>query len=77
MPGGNGGKHGGDNLQGREGHRKVGETEGEQGDDNLKCGGRLEMAGENGICLHSPTYFQSLYCTHCKVRARFAKLCVL
>jgi hypothetical protein len=48
MPGGNRGKHGGDNLQGREGHRKVGETKGEQGDDNLKCGGRPEMAGENG-----------------------------
>jgi hypothetical protein len=47
MAGGNGGKHGGDNLQGREGHRRVGETGGKHGGDRLKCAGGLEMMGEN------------------------------
>jgi hypothetical protein len=41
MAWGNGGKHGGDDLQGGEGHTRVGETGGKHGGDNFKCGGNM------------------------------------
>jgi hypothetical protein len=35
-------------LQGGEGHRRVRETGGKYGGENLKCGEGLEMMGVNG-----------------------------